>query len=743
MPESLKNIDRTKLILDLFELSPSATAVFNRHTGICLTHNRAFSTQLGIPDAQLDSGKLLFQDLFSNAEEAVEFLDLLTTRSAIRRHEVSLLDNEGRSFHVFSSGRMLNKDYKNLFEFSFTDISKQKQLQNALKREHARMFSLIDNVTAGLFLINNSGKITEANLAVSNILQVSQNELIGKKDQYIINHLISKASEPEVLQKSLSTAILNIIEKPVLEFEFQENEKVYHYELALFPVRDENGTPLGWGGLMQDITALREQAAWKLDLLSILSHDIRSPLATLKGHATALLGNYQSWGSDMVQEFLEVINQSTDELINQVERNLALTRIDTGRLGLRPQAAQPHQLVKHAIERSASVLENMPVDPQVPEDLPNVRVDPARIEEVLINLIENAAKYAQTPQGILIGSEEKDTHVDIFVQDFGPGISRDKQEKIFQKFERGESKKAGSGLGLFISKKIIEDHGGAISLMSPPPGEEKGSRFTISLPKLVQMPQTQPAESGFEESESMVPPLTDELLRILIVDDQPDFQTLYRAILPEDEFDLEFASDGRTALEISQVSSPDLILLDWILPDMEGISVCRQIRRWSEVPILMVTSRSAQEDVISALDAGADDYLTKPFLGDELLARIRAVLRRGETLKTSLPENRFSKNGLVIDYDTREVWKSGKKLQLTATEFELLAYFFRNQRRILKYDQLINRVWKDKSGGNRHALSVHISRLRKKIETDPDNPEFLVTRWGVGYVFLPDKRQLR
>jgi DNA-binding response OmpR family regulator len=257
------------------------------------------------------------------------------------------------------------------------------------------------------------------------------------------------------------------------------------------------------------------------------------------------------------------------------------------------------------------------------------------------------------------------------------------------------------------------------------------------------MPQTQPAESGFEESESMVPPLTDELLRILIVDDQPDFQTLYRAILPEDEFDLEFASDGRTALEISQVSSPDLILLDWILPDMEGISVCRQIRRWSEVPILMVTSRSAQEDVISALDAGADDYLTKPFLGDELLARIRAVLRRGETLKTSLPENRFSKNGLVIDYDTREVWKSGKKLQLTATEFELLAYFFRNQRRILKYDQLINRVWKDKSGGNRHALSVHISRLRKKIETDPDNPEFLVTRWGVGYVFLPDKRQLR
>lgn len=737
MPESPKDIDLTQLILDLFELSPSATAVFNRYSGICLTHNRAFSTQLGIPDEKLDSGEIKFPELFNNTEEAAEFIELIAARSAVRRHEVSLLDNEGRNLHVFASGRILNEAHQNLFEFSFTDISKQKQLQNALRREHARMFSLIDNVTAGLFLIDNAGKITEANLTVSNILQVDQDDLIGKKDRHIINLLISKASEPEVLQQSLKSAILNITEKPVLEFSQHAGEKVYHYELALFPVRDESGTPLGWGGLLQEITSLREQAAWKLDLLSILSHDIRSPLATLKGHVTALLGNYQAWGPEMVLEFLETINQSTDDLINQVERNLALTRVDTGRLGLRPQAVKPHQLVQQAMERSASVLEKLPVDFQVPENLPQVRVDPARIEEVLINLIENAAKYAQTPAGILIGSEEHETHINIFVQDFGPGISSDNQKKIFQKFERGESDKGGAGLGLYISKRIIEDHGGKIILNSPPPGQQTGARFTISLPIMRQMVQKQRTENEGEQPDAPAFPLPDDLVRILVVDDQPDFQSLYRAILPEGEFDLEFASDGRTALEISQISSPDLIILDWILPDIEGISVCRQIRRWSEVPILMVTSRSAQEDVISALDAGADDYLIKPFLGDELLARIRAVLRRGETLKTSRPENRFSKKGLVIDYDTREVWKSGKKLSLTATEFELLEYFSRNQRRVLKYEQLIEQVWKDGSGGTRHALSVHISRLRKKIETDPENPDFLVTRWGIGYVFLP------
>jgi len=157
MPESPKNIDRTKLVLDLFELSPSATAVFNKNTGNCLTHNRAFSTQLGFSDEKLDTGEIKFSNLFLNSKEAAEFINLLTTRSAVRRHEVSLLDNEQRSFHVFASGRLLKEEHLNLFEFSFTDISKQKQLQNALKREHARMFSLIDNVTAGLFLIDNSG----------------------------------------------------------------------------------------------------------------------------------------------------------------------------------------------------------------------------------------------------------------------------------------------------------------------------------------------------------------------------------------------------------------------------------------------------------------------------------------------------------------------------------------------------------------------------------------------------------
>ena len=225
---------------------------------------------------------------------------------------------------------------------------------------------------------------------------------------------------------------------------------------------------------------------------------------------------------------------------------------------------------------------------------------------------------------------------------------------------------------------------------------------------------------------------------MLVVDDEPDFLSLYRSILSGNEYDLDVAADGRTAIKMSQVSSPDVILLDWVLPDISGISVCRQIRRWSDVPIIMITSRSAQEDVIAALDAGADDYLVKPFMGDELIARIKAILRRGETLRDKRTADRFSKKGLVIDYNTREVWVSGEKLSLTATEFDLLEFFSRNQRQILKYEQILDQIWQGGEGGTRHALSVHISRLRKKIEPDPDNPKFLVTRWGVGYVFLPD-----
>ena len=274
-----KELDHTQLILNLFEFSSTAAAVYNIDSGICLTHNRAFITQLGVPGEKIDSGEIKFSDLFNDPQESTGFLDLLTKRSVVRRYEVNLVDNEQRSFQVLASGRILNEEPQRLFEFSFIDFSKQKQLQTALNQEHARIVSLMDNLTAGLFLVDQAGKITEANFALSNILGIGEDDLIGKSDEDLISLLISQSNEPEVLQQTLSTAILNIGEKPSFEIEQVSNGSNYHFENTLFPVRDDEGLPLGWGGLIQDITSLREQTSWKLDLLSMLAHDIRSRLA--------------------------------------------------------------------------------------------------------------------------------------------------------------------------------------------------------------------------------------------------------------------------------------------------------------------------------------------------------------------------------------------------------------------------------------------------------------------------------
>jgi DNA-binding response OmpR family regulator len=213
-------------------------------------------------------------------------------------------------------------------------------------------------------------------------------------------------------------------------------------------------------------------------------------------------------------------------------------------------------------------------------------------------------------------------------------------------------------------------------------------------------------------------------------------------ILSEAGYQVEIAPDGPTALDIIQAAPPEVILLDWVLPGMGGLSVCRSIRRWSDVPIMMVTSLTAQEELVAALDAGADDYLLKPFAGSELLARIRALLRRTDSWSLAEAPDRFSADGMIIDYETRQVWRQGEQVELTPTEYDLLAYMARHPRQVLTYRQLIDRVWEGRGAVTRHGLFVHVSRLRKKIEANPDEPHFIGTRWGVGYIFLPEQNKV-
>jgi DNA-binding response OmpR family regulator len=436
----------------------------------------------------------------------------------------------------------------------------------------------------------------------------------------------------------------------------------------------------------------------------------------------------------MVVDFLEAINRTTDALTHQVDRSLALTRVEAGRMGLRPQEVHPLAIVKQAEERSAGILGNRGIQQKIPESIPSIRVDPARIEEALTILIENAVRHAPSSSPIEIGARRYGNMVTMWIKDNGPGIPPDRHQAIFEKYAQLDPMSEGAGLGLYIARKIIEAHGGKIEVNSPPEGESSGSIFSFTVPI---MPERSMGRSKADPSASTNIAMKGQGEVILIIEDQPDMQALLHSILFQAGYEPLIAPGAREGLDLLRASSAKLVLLDWMLPKMNGLTVCRTIRRWSNVPIIVLTSRIARDDLITALNAGADDYITKPFQPMELLARINAAIRRSGEWREEDRVDRVVAGPLVLDLDLQTGWRNGVELDLTPTEYRLLLYLVANRGRVLTHRQIINHVWDESGSGTKKQLFVHISRLRNKIEADPKHPHHIKTRWGVGYLFSP------
>jgi two-component system, OmpR family, KDP operon response regulator KdpE len=218
-------------------------------------------------------------------------------------------------------------------------------------------------------------------------------------------------------------------------------------------------------------------------------------------------------------------------------------------------------------------------------------------------------------------------------------------------------------------------------------------------------------------------------LRILVVDDERSIRRFLKASLGN-QFTILEATNGEEALVAVAAEHPDLIILDLGLPDMDGVEVTRRLREWSQVPIIIVSVREQEKDKIAALDAGADDYLTKPFGVGELMARLRVALRRSAQTDN---EPVFSSGNLVMDLNQREVRVNEQVIALTPTEYDLLRMLVKHAGKVLTHDQLLRAVWGTAYESETHMLQVNISNLRRKIEPDPGRPSFIVTEPGVGY----------
>lgn len=221
--------------------------------------------------------------------------------------------------------------------------------------------------------------------------------------------------------------------------------------------------------------------------------------------------------------------------------------------------------------------------------------------------------------------------------------------------------------------------------------------------------------------------------RILVVEDEESLAEAISFLLSKEGFDVEIASTGTAAVELFEKTGADLILLDLMLPGLSGIEVCRQIRSKSPVPIIMLTAKDSEIDKVVGLELGADDYVTKPYSSRELIARIRAVLRRGEMADSTIESGILTVGPVRLDIDRHTISVNGLPISLPLKEFELLEFLMRNAGRVLTRMQLIDRVWGSDYVGDTKTLDVHIKRLRAKIENDPANPELIQTVRGMGY----------
>jgi len=225
---------------------------------------------------------------------------------------------------------------------------------------------------------------------------------------------------------------------------------------------------------------------------------------------------------------------------------------------------------------------------------------------------------------------------------------------------------------------------------------------------------------------------------ILVIDDELQIQRAIRTILTEKGFRVTTASNGEEGLTLAAANEPDIIILDLGLPDMDGVEVCSRLREWTQTPIIILSVRDSERDKVGALDKGADDYLTKPFGIEELLARVRVALRHSAQ-KLGTQSKVVRAGDLTIDLVWHVVKRGGEEVKLTGTEYKLLAYLAANHGRVLTHQSILTHVWDPADADHTEYLRVYMRQLRKKLEADPERPQYILTEPGIGYRFIADE----
>ena len=496
------------------------------------------------------------------------------------------------------------------------------------------------------------------------------------------------------------------------------------------PIRSEEGEVESVVVTMQDMTPLEELERLRAEFLAMVSHELRTPLTSIKGAAATLTEAMSDLDPAEMLQFFRIIGEQADHMRDLIGDLLDVARIETGTLPVSPEPVEVAVLVDEARSRfqSGGGRSNLVID--LPPDLPRVMADRRRIVQVLNNLLSNAARHSNELSPIRVAAAPDGVHVAFSVADDGVGVPAERLPHLFRKFSRLEGEErgreiGGSGLGLAICKGIVEAHGGRIRAESDGPG--RGSRFTFTVPAVEEAVTPAAPPSPRRETK------TRERPRILCVDDDPQTLRHVRDALTRAGYTPVVTGDPKEVSRLMAEETPRLVLLDLMLPGSDGMELMKEIREVSDVPVIFL-SVNGQEDVVArAFDMGAADYVVKPFSQIELVARIKAVLRKRAAPELAEPSEPYVRGDLTIDYPQRRVTMAGRPVALTGIEYRMLVELSVNAGRALTHEHLLQRIWGPDKGEDSGPVRNIVKRLRRKLGDDPGNPAYIFNEPRVGY----------
>ena len=496
------------------------------------------------------------------------------------------------------------------------------------------------------------------------------------------------------------------------------------------PIRSDEGEVVSVVVTLQDMTPLEEMERLRAEFLGMVSHELRTPLTSIKGSAATLTEAASDLDPAEMLQFFRIIGEQADHMRDLIGDLLDVARIETGELSVAPAPADVATLVDEARSRfqSGGGRNNLRID--LSPELPLVMADGRRIIQVLNNLLSNAARHSHEASAIGVSAVREGYHVAVSVTDEGRGIAAERLPHLFRKFSRleGEDRRrdiAGSGLGLAICKGIVEAHGGRIWAESDGPG--LGARFTFTIPV------AQDAGIGAANLSARSRRLERERECILAVDDDPQTLRHVRDALTNAGYAPVLTGDPEEALSLVEANDPHLVLLDLMLPGTDGIELMQCIRDMADVPVIFLSAYGQEETIARAFENGADDYVVKPFSPMELVARIKAALRKREAPEWAEPSEPFVLGELTIDYAERRVTLAGRLVPLTAMEYGLLFELSANAGRVMTYGRLLQRVWGLRGSRDSRRVRTAAKQLRRKLGDDANNPIYILNEPRVGY----------